>query len=104
MSSQSLSNRNKMPSVAKAVDRFREVFGPGVCVLHAKEGDYELGVPLDKAGLVTPSIDANKTYGKQKSQFDASKKLNPNEQKRLKKSEQLSAMLAAGQIKLAQSK
>jgi len=36
-------NRAAMPGVAAIVDHLRDVFGPGVRVLWAKEGDKEIG-------------------------------------------------------------
>lgn len=39
-------NRQQMPNVAKVVDEFRDVFGPGVRVLWAK--DLETGVEAGK--------------------------------------------------------
>ena len=55
-SKQKLNNRERMPEVAKVVDELTAVFGEGFKVLWAKEGDLELGVPLDRSGLVRPSI------------------------------------------------
>lgn len=46
-----------MPGVAKMIDEFTAVFGPGIKVLWAKEGGVELGVPLDRSKLVTPYIE-----------------------------------------------
>lgn len=49
-------NRNRMPNVAKMVDAIRAVFGDDVKVLYAKEGDYELGRPIDRSKLVKPAV------------------------------------------------
>lgn len=49
-------NRQRMPNVAKMVDEIRAVFGEGVKVIYAKEGDYELGRPFDRSKLVTPAV------------------------------------------------
>lgn len=37
------SNRAAMPIMAKAMDDFRRIFGPGVKLRYAKEGDEERG-------------------------------------------------------------
>ena len=45
--------RERMPLVAKVVDEFRAEFGPGVKVLWAKEGDFEVGkIPLSKSIVI----------------------------------------------------
>jgi hypothetical protein len=49
-------NRELMPGVAKMIDEFTAVFGPGMKVLWAKEGGIELGVPIDRSKMVTPNI------------------------------------------------
>lgn len=41
-------NRARMPMVTAIVDEFREVFGPGVRVTYAREGDVEVGKPMPK--------------------------------------------------------
>jgi hypothetical protein len=43
MSQAKLSNRNRAPFTAETVDVYREVFGDGVKVLYAREGDFETG-------------------------------------------------------------
>lgn len=50
------SNRDKMPNVAKMVDDVRAIFGPGVKVVYAREGEYELGKRPDPANFVTPIV------------------------------------------------
>lgn len=37
------SNRASMPIMAQAMDDFRRIFGPGVKLRYAKEGDEERG-------------------------------------------------------------
>lgn len=49
-------NRERMPNVAKMVDAIRAVFGQDVKVLYAKEGEYELGRPIDRSKLVKPAV------------------------------------------------
>ena len=47
-----------MPSVGKAVDEFRSIFGPGVRVLWAKEGEYEAGkIPTSKSVVIVYDAD-----------------------------------------------
>lgn len=36
-------NRERLPTIAKALDDFRRVFGPGVKVIYAREGEHEVG-------------------------------------------------------------
>lgn len=38
-------NRAAMPEVARIVDEFREMFGPGVRVVYALENGVEKGIP-----------------------------------------------------------
>jgi hypothetical protein len=45
-----------MPNVAKMVDEIRKHFGNDVKVLYAKEGDYELGTPIDRRTLAKPNV------------------------------------------------
>jgi hypothetical protein len=40
-------NRARMPGTAREVDAFRAKFGSGVRVLHAKEGEQEVGTRPD---------------------------------------------------------
>lgn len=45
-------NRERMPEIARVVDEFRRVFGPGVKLLWAREGGFEVGVrSKDRAPL-----------------------------------------------------
>lgn len=49
-----------MPSVGKVVDDFRSIFGPGVRVLWAKEGEYEAGKnPISKSVVIVFDADAD---------------------------------------------
>lgn len=36
-------NRARLPTIAKALEDFRRVFGPGVKVIYAREGEHEVG-------------------------------------------------------------
>lgn len=53
-------NRAKMPNVARMVDEVRAVFGDGVKVLWAREGEYELGTRPDRSKYVVPCFDEPK--------------------------------------------
>lgn len=49
-----------MPTVGKVVDDFRSIFGPGVRVLWAKEGEYEAGkIPTSKSIVIVFEADAD---------------------------------------------
>ena len=50
-----------MPQVAKIVDAFREVF-PSVTVGYAKEGDIEIGKPIDYSKLCQIKLKNWKEY------------------------------------------
>ena len=98
------SNRELMPVVAKIIDEFTAVFGPGIKVLWAKEGGTELGTPLDRTKLVMPFMDEERSKS-----FNLNTKL-PSKQienvskaavkKRAKKLDDLEMMIQAGRIKL----
>lgn len=52
--------RQCMPSVSKVVDEFRSIFGPGVRVLWAKEGEFEAGkIPTSKSVVIAFETDIN---------------------------------------------
>ena len=44
-----------MPHTAAMIDELRNEFGD-IKVLHAEEGDYRIGKPLDRSKLVKPVI------------------------------------------------
>jgi putative component of toxin-antitoxin plasmid stabilization module len=68
--------RQCMPSVGKAVDEFRSIFGPGVRVLWAKEGEFEVGkIPASKSAVIMfePDSDNRKMASKSASELSRNK-------------------------------
>lgn len=49
-------NRRRMPNCARIIDEVRAIFGQDCKVLWAKEGDIEVGTPIDRSKLVTPNV------------------------------------------------
>lgn len=46
--------RERMPFTSLIVDRYREIFGPGIKVIWAKEGDFEVGKIPEVHGVCIP--------------------------------------------------